>query len=107
VAILPGLIDFGDGFNGHASNEGWHVDVSHNPLISIGKVVVGGTINYLATDSINKSFKQTEQAITSTYRDINTNNTPDNLTTNVALFSVLIAVFVTVVYSTFTHKKQP
>lgn len=68
-ALLPGLIDAGESFNFELSSERW--SVSHNkPLIALGKLLIGGVINWHSTSQILRDNWATEDAIKATYTEI-------------------------------------
>jgi hypothetical protein len=69
LALLPGLLDAGESFHFQLSSDRW--EVSHNkPLITVGKLAIGGVIGWNSTRKIVTDSWQTEDAIKATYTEI-------------------------------------
>lgn len=104
VAIIPGLISLGDGFNLNISSESWKMDLSRNPLISLTKVGVGVGLNYIATKEISTAVEETKIQINQAYSDISKNDTP-LLIGNTLAYGALFLVALGVVIYSWARKK--
>ena len=104
VAIIPGLISLGDGFNLNISSESWRVDLSRNPLISLTKVGVGAGLNYIATKEITAAVENTRVQINQAYSNISKNDTPLLIGNTVAFGALFLVALGIVVYS-WSRKK--
>lgn len=74
VALIPGLIHIGDGFNFEASSENWRIGFGEKPLIGIAKLLIGGAVSFSGTSKITKEVLHTHDAIAETYKEIRANN---------------------------------
>lgn len=70
VALLPGLIDVGDGFNFSLSSESWEFTLGQKPLIGIIKLSIGAAVSWNGTGSIAREILITNQGIAETYQEI-------------------------------------
>jgi hypothetical protein len=94
IAIMPGLINLGDGFNADISSEGWNLKLGENPLMGLGQIAVGVAIHKVSTESIDTAFNATRADIESTYRQISVNTTPNMLATSLVGWLILITAFI-------------
>jgi hypothetical protein len=74
VALIPGLIHIGDGFNFEASSENWRIGFGEKPLIGIAKLLIGGAVSFSGTSRITKEVLLTHDVIAETYKEIRANN---------------------------------
>ncbi|MBD2364773.1 hypothetical protein H6G36_26985 [Anabaena minutissima FACHB-250] len=70
LALLPGLIDVGDGFNFSLSSERWEFSLGEKPLVGIVKLAIGVTVSLNGTSKITAEVMQTHEAIAQTYQEI-------------------------------------
>jgi len=74
VALLPGLIDVGDGFNFSVSSERWEIDFGQKPLTGVIKLIIGGAVSLSGSAQITAQIVQTQAGIAQTYREIRSND---------------------------------